>query len=167
MKKITIIVIVISLMAFSLSVSAFADDDEDLQDKVPFYYVTDGNSNNVTDEAADGFVVIVTPHGKPALIVQGSIKGLEPKTEYYVWIRDIAGYTGESLLMIPGSGYYKLEMIKTNKKGNVNFHIKIERGVLPAGIFMLQVAINLQTTDEIGQTVIATDWPGIAVVVAN
>jgi len=166
MKKILVTFLTLSIFILSLGGYVFAADPL-MQQKAEFFLVTGGSSNNVTDVPADGNVKIVTPKGRIALIIQGNIKGLEPNREYYVWVRDLAGYTGEALMPTPGQGYYKLLTIESNKKGHASFHISIARADLPAKTYKLQVAINKQTgtDDQVGLTVMATQWPGIDAVV--
>ncbi len=165
MKKVLAIMIIASLLTISFAVSAFADDELELSQRIPLYTVTNGTSDQVTDVLSGGSVKVTAPEGKIALIIQGSIKGLEPKTEYFVWIRDLTGYTGTSLASAPTLGYFKLAKFTTNKKGNASFHISIKRSALIARTYALQIAINkMGATSE--STIVATKIAAASVVVA-
>ena len=108
--------------------------------------------------------------GSNDIILTGMIKGLSPDTEYFVWVRDLSGYTGDYLFSHPSLGYYKLVSFITNKKGKGSFKIHIEDSDLPDGTYEIQVAINDETgtTNNIGITVAATQWdPGLTVTVKS
>jgi hypothetical protein len=125
----------------------------------PFYTVTGGSSDNVTNTLGGGSVMFNAPSGNVALIINGNVKGLQPNFEYAAWVRDIASsYTGPSLFVYAPNGYVKLGTFSTNSQGNGSFHFNIQRSDLPAGTYNLQAAINDAgtTDDHIGATVVAT-----------
>jgi hypothetical protein len=142
----------LSLVAL-IAVPAFAGST-----KAPFYTVTNGTSDEVTNTLAGGSVMFNAPSGNVALIVNGDVKGLQPNFEYAAWVRDLTGYTGPSLTPTPGLGYFKLGTFTTNSQGNGSFHFNILRSELPAGTYNLQAAVNPAGPDDsyIGQTVVAT-----------
>ncbi|GAI29018.1 unnamed protein product, partial [marine sediment metagenome] len=51
------------------------------------------------------------------------IKGLSPNMEYFVWVRNLTGYTGDYLYNYSLLGYYKLNSFMTNVKGKGSFRI--------------------------------------------
>ena len=124
----------------------------------PFYTVTDGTSDNVTNTLSGGSVMFNAPSGNVALIINGNVKGLQPNFEYAAWVRDLTGYTGPSLTSYAPLGYFKLGTFSTNSQGNGSFHFNIQRSDLPAGTYSLQAAINDAGTFDayIGNTVVAT-----------
>ena len=129
--------------------------------QVPFYPVSGGSSDNVlTNQPAQGKVMINTPDGNITLILNGSVKGLEADHFYTVWVRNLdAAYTGESFNSYLPLGYYLLGYFTTNENGMGNFHLNILAADLPSDGYEVQVAIN--DVPElfplaIGSTVIAT-----------
>jgi len=126
--------------------------------KAPFYTVTNGTSDQVTNTLGGGSVTFNAPSGNVALIINGDVKGLQPNFKYAAWVRDLTGYTGPSLTSAPSLGYFKLGTFSTNSQGNGSFHFNILRSDLPAGTYSLQAAVNDAGPDDayIGQTVVAT-----------
>jgi len=126
--------------------------------KADFYTVPDGNSDNVSDILAGGQVTLVDPMGNVSLIIQGNVRDLTPSTTYAVWVRNLAGYTGDYLNNYEPLGYFMLTTFTTNAKGHGNFHINIGKDDLPDGTYDIQVAINDLPSDQHpnGVTKIAT-----------
>jgi hypothetical protein len=94
----------------------------------------------VTTDQVDGKVKVVAPGGDVAVVIQGNIKsGLKPSTAYEVYVRSLPGELN-------------VGTFTTNGNGHGRFHVNIRRSAdLPAGIYDIQVAINVG-----GATVIAT-----------
>lgn len=124
----------------------------------PFYTVNNGTSDQVTQTPAGGSVMFNAPSGKVALIIDGNVSGLQPNSNYAVWVRDLTGYTGPALTSYTPLGYFKLGTFSTDPLGNGTFHFNLQRSDLPSGTYNLQTAINPagDSNDYIGQTVIAT-----------
>jgi len=137
--------------------------------RLQFYTVTDVSSNNVTDTEVDGSVSVVAPDGDVALVIQGNIKsGLEANTDYEVWVRSLAGYTGPADKSYTPLNYYMLGTFTTNGEGHGQFHINILSKDLPAGTYEIQVAINPVPAEGAPEkTVVATSWPGLEVIVGS
>lgn len=121
------------------------------------YHVDGGSSDYVTNNPYNGHVTLVTPDGKNSLMIQGVIQGLQSSKTYYVWVRDLTGYTGVFLNSYTPLGYYALTSFTTNRNGAGNFSYKINGLKLPAGTYHIQVAINFANSQaDIGYTVAAT-----------
>ena len=74
MRKYFAILAAMMVTGAVVAVSAFGGGS----DKAPFYTVTNGTSDEVTQTLAGGFVVFNTPSGNVALDVNGTVKGLQP-----------------------------------------------------------------------------------------
>jgi hypothetical protein len=123
------------------------------------YKVNTCNSDVLSSDLYKGHVDLITPEGKYDLIIQGEIQGLAPKTEYFVWTRDLdanGGYGGDFLLSYTPLGYYELTSFTTNNRGDGKFQYKISESDLVFGSYPIQVAINQAKSGEIGCTVAAT-----------
>ena len=165
-KLITVCLMLVVLLLVGMTSVAVAGKRVTAQ-KTNLYHVSGGSSNNVLlNQPYDGHVTIVDPMGANDIILNGVIKGLLPNTEYFVWVRNLLGYTGEYLYSYPPLGYYKLTSFMTDEEGNGNFHYRINGNDLPDGTYMIQVAINYAPGHPIGYTVAATQWsPGLTVTV--
>lgn len=169
MKKViklcSIIVVLLLIGMISIAASGKMVNNQ----KINLFHVSGGTSDNVQyDQPFEGHVIIVDPMGSNDVILNGVIKGLSPNMEYFVWVRNLTGYTGDYLYSYPSLGYYKLTSFMTNVKGKGSFHIHINDSDLPDETYEIQVAINDETgtNDEIGVTVAATQWnPGVTVTV--
>lgn len=153
MKKLVIFLSAFLLLAGVVSAAGKSDSQ-----KISIYHVDGGSSDSVTDELYKGHVTLVTPMGKNNLILQGVIQGLVPNVKYFVWVRDLTGYTGSLLNSYAPLGYYKLTLFTTDEFGNGDFHYSINKSWLPARPYSIQVAINREDNGpaDIGYTVAAT-----------
>jgi hypothetical protein len=154
MRKYFAVLAAIMVAGAVVAVSAFGGGSQ----KAPFYTVTGGSSDNVTATEAGGFVVFNAPSGDVAVVINGTVKGLQSNFTYAVWVRALPGYTGPSLTSYPPLNYFKLGTFTTNEQGNGSFHFNILASDLPAGTYGLQAAINDAGPNDayIGSTVIAT-----------
>ena len=143
-------------------------EDQSGAQRLQFYTVSGGSSDNVTSNEVDGTANVVAPTGDVALVIQGNIKsGLEANQEYEVWVRSLAGYTGPADESYTPLNYYMLDTFTTNGNGYGHFHINIPSDELPPNTYDIQVAINVAglTTER---SVIATPWnPGLSVTVGS
>lgn len=122
-----------------------------VSEKLTLYHVDDGSSDFVDlEEPYQGHCTVTTPKGKHDLIIRGVISSLKTSTEYAVWVRQLSGYTGDSLDHAQ-TNYYKLAIFMTDAEGHGGWQIKIADTDLSAGSKDLQIAIN-----EGGTTVAAT-----------
>lgn len=154
MKKLGI---VLAGAAFLLSaVSVFGAGKATEFQKLPFFHVDGGSSDNVNSVPYDGFVKVGLPGQSGNLVFSGEIKGLVPLTEYFVWVRNLTGYTGPSLYSYLPLGYFKLTSFTTDTAGSGVFEYTILASELPTGTYPIQVAINYAPSDPIGYTVAAT-----------
>ena len=155
MKKILVALAAVAALSVVavVAVPAFAGST-----KAPFYTVTNGTSDEVTNTLSGGSVMYNAPSGNVALIINGDVKGLQPNFDYAVWVRDLTTYSGPALTSYAPLGYFKLGTFSTNAQGNGSFHFNIQRSDLPAGTYNLQTAINDAgtTDDHVGATVVAT-----------
>jgi len=125
--------------------------------QTPLYPCGPGQSDEVlTDSPAQGKVIINTPDGNVTLNITGIVKGLVPSTEYRVFVRELVGYTGESIWWL-GAPYYWAELLAftTDEYGAGSFHLNVRAADLPAGGYNIQVAIN-PAAEELTHTVLAT-----------
>lgn len=155
MKKI-ILSSILALSLFAIVGIAFAAGAQ----KVDIYHVTGGSSDNVVlSQPYNGHITVVSPKGTNNLVLNGVINGLAPNTTYYVWVRDLTGYTGDYLYRYLPLGYYKLTAFVTDEYGHGDYHYHIAGSDLPAGTYNLQVAINNESSgpENIGYTVAATE----------
>lgn len=139
-----------------MSSNVIAETEEDNSFKVDIYHVTNCTSNEVSTTPYKGHVTLIAPDGKNDLMIQGVIKGLEPKTTYTMWVRDLTGYEGTSIEAYAPLGYFALTTFTTDKKGDGNFHYKINKADLPSGEYHLQVALNYDNNTTYGCTAAAT-----------
>ena len=157
--------------ANSEDADASVSEDQSGAQRLQFYTVSGGSSDNVTSTEVDGTANVVAPTGDVALVIQGNIKsGLDPNKEYEVWVRSLEGYTGPADKSYTPSdySYYMLDTFTTNDQGHGSFHVNIPSDDLPAGPYDIQVAINVAQETGIGPTVIATPWnPGLSVTVGS
>jgi len=154
MRKYLAVVAAMLVAGAVVAVSAFGGGSQ----KAPFFAVTGGSSDNVTATEAGGFVVFNAPSGDVAVVINGTVKDLQPNVAYAVWVRALPGYTGPSLTSYLPLSYFKLGTFTTNGQGNASFHFNIRASDLPAGTYGLQAAINDAGPNDayIGSTVIAT-----------
>jgi len=166
-KIITIVVILILIGTMSIAASGKKVNNQ----KVDLFNVSGGSSDNVLyDLPYEGHVILVDPMGSNDIILTGMIKGLSPDMEYFVWVRDLSGYTGDYLWSYLPLGYFKLASFMTNEEGKGSFKVHIADSDLPDGTYEIQVAINSELTGpaNIGRTVAATQWdPGLTVTVKS
>lgn len=156
MKK-TFPILLALVLIFVITTPVFAGKWVTAQ-QAPFYVVTSCSSDNVTSTLGGGQVNIVDPMGNVSLIIQGSVKGLEPNTQYDAWVRNLSGYTGSYLYAYTPLGYFKLATFLTDEFGNGSFHINLRAEDLPDGTYSIQVAINnAGAANNIGCTYIATE----------
>lgn len=171
MKKAIIFIIIAALILTITPALIYAEKGNVSSQKANLYHVSEGTSDNVLyDQPYGGHVIIVNPMGKNDLILNGIIKGLNPNSEYFVWVRNLTGYTGDYLYNYAPLGYFKLTSFMTNVKGKGSFHYRIDDSELLNSDYNIQVAINDETgyTNNIGITVAATQWnPGLIVIVKN
>jgi hypothetical protein len=153
MKRSPILFSLTALVA--LAIPVFAATKPAPLPKFPFYEVTGGNSDFVTDTAVEGFVKIGKPGNSGNLLISGEIT-LLPNTEYFVWVRDLTNYTGPYLYKYDPLGYFKLVSFTTDGTGKGYFEYSIDKSYLPDGAYPIQVAINYAPSDPIGYTVVAT-----------
>ena len=121
-----------------------------------------GQSNDVlTNQPAQGKVIINTPNGNVTLNFTGIVNGLSPNTEYRVFVRDFTNYTGDSIWT---NGYWaELLAFTTSADGTGSFHLNILAADLPAGAYNIQIAIN-PAAEELTHTVLATVlWTSVTV----
>jgi hypothetical protein len=124
--------------------------------QVPFYPCGPGQSNDVlTNEPAQGKVILNTPDGHVTLNITGIVSGLLPSTEYRVWVREIDAYAGDYMYYAAGWHGYELLAFTTEADGTGSFHLNIRAADLPAGGYDIQVAIN-PAAEWISHTVLAT-----------
>jgi hypothetical protein len=126
--------------------------------KAPLYVVSTCNSGNITTTPTGGRVVLVATPGVQVLNVNGSVVGLDPSSDYDVWMRDLEpGYTGDFLFSYLSLGYFKLVTFTTDATGAGEFHIGFKTSVLADGSYNVQVAINnAGAANNIGCTYQAT-----------
>jgi len=168
-KKKSLPILLALVLLASLTTPVFAGKWVTAQ-QAPFYLVPSGSSNFVSTTLAGGEVHIVDPMGNVSLIIQGNVKGLAPNTNYAAWVRDLDNYSGSTINSAPSLGYFKLVTFMTDEYGDGSFHINLRAEDLPDGTYYIQVAINLAGADPttyIGTTVVATQWPGLAVTVKS
>jgi len=167
MKKAIIFIVIAALVLTITPTLIFAGNGGAGSQKTTLYNVSGGSSDNVIyGQPYDGHVIIVNPKGKNDLIINGVIRGLDPDSEYFVWVRNLTGYTGDYLFIYAPLGYFKLTSFMTNIEGKGSFNYKIQDSDLPDGTYNIQVAINTEvgSTDQIGKTVAATQWnPGLTI----
>ncbi len=158
MKKIAIALLLCMVLSIITGSAVFAAGKAGAQ-RVPFYPVDFGSSDYVrNDLPAQGAAVINDPMGNVALMIQGNVNGLQPNHFYTVWVRELAGYTGDFLNSYTPLGYYLLDTFTTNEEGKGHFHLNIRAQDLSAGTYNIQVAINdAPSPDIIGVTVLATE----------
>lgn len=127
--------------------------------QVGIYHVSGGSSDNVLNaQPYQGSVALITDKTDGSLRVIGSISGLDANKLYFVWVRDLTGYTGPSLFDPHVLGYFKLVSFTSDSSGKGVFSYKINGADLPSGTYNIQVAINDETgaSNQIGVTVAAT-----------
>ena len=144
------------LLALAVPAAAVKPADPGGLQRLTWYTVIGGSSDNVTAVRVPGHVTINTPSGRVAVVINGQIT-LLPNTPYGVWVRELTGYTGDSLTSYAPLHYYKLVTFTTNVRGQGSFHINIARADLPDGLRNIQIAINPSPIDtHVGETVAAT-----------
>lgn len=154
MKKILSLLFVVALM-LGVTSSVFAKESKVNSQKVDIYHVSGGSSDNVLlDQPYQGHVTVVDPMGANDIVLHGVIDGLQPNTTYYVWVRNLTGYTGDYLYQYAPLGYFKLTSFVTDEYGHGDYKYHINDSDLPDGTYNLQVALNYG--DPIGYTVAAT-----------
>jgi hypothetical protein len=156
MKKLILALLVAVLLTTLVSSAAFAAPPVGKgAQQVALYPCGPGNSDDVlTGSPAQGKVILNAPDGNVTLIINGIVKGLTPSTEYRVFVREIAAYTGESIW---ASGVWReLIAFTTEADGTGSFHLNIRAADLPAGGYNIQVAIN-PAAEELTHTVLATE----------
>jgi len=158
MKKILALTALMLIVVMASAVPALAAKkavDEKAQ-KVDWYTVTGGNSDNVTDELVPGHVNLNTPNGAVTMVINGVIT-LEADTEYVVWVRQLTGYTGAYINSYVPLGYYALGSFTTDEFGCGKFHFNIASSDLAPGTRDIQVAVNVDNNTTNGTTVAATE----------
>lgn len=149
-------ILVFAFMMFGVVTVVSAKESKVNLQKVDIYHVGGGSSDNVLlIDPYQGHVSVVDPMGANDVILHGVINGLEPLTTYYVWVRNLTGYTGDYLYNYPPLGYFKLTSFMTDEYGHGDYQYHIGDNDLPDGTYSLQVAINYG--DPVGYTVAATE----------
>ena len=103
MKRYTTLIAVVVLA--SLAISGIALAGADVQKLVPYAYT----GADPIDPDASGKAVLNQPSGKVCFQLTVSAKGLEPETEYTIYIWD-------------GEDWQTIDTFVTNKNGNGHFH---------------------------------------------
>src|ERR1700722_11022344 len=141
MKRFCVLIAGTTLMVGLALASTAGAGNGDGSQKVNWYTVVGGSSDNVTTTTVPGHVDLNAPNGAVALIVNGVIT-LDPNTTYDVWVRDLAGYSGAFLYQYAPLGYIRLATFTTDGDGNGAFHLNLRSADLPSGTYGIQVAIN-------------------------
>lgn len=159
MKKILVIILLCLVLVGTMATPVLAAAKAGAI-QVAFYPVSGGSSDNVmTEQPAQGKVMINTPDGNVTLVFNGKASGLESNHFYTLWVRNFGtAYTGESFNNYLPLGYYLLGSFTTDENGIGNFHLNILASDLPASGYNIQIAINHTSNfpTDIGYTVIAT-----------
>ena len=152
----TLGLVFVLLLALATPAAAGRPVDPASLQRLNWYTVIDGSSDNVTDVRMPGHVTINTPNGRVAMVINGQIT-LLPNTTYWVWVRELTGYTGNRLAEYAPLNYYKLATFTTNVRGQGSFHINVARADLANATRNIQIAVNsAPSAAEIGTTVAAT-----------
>jgi hypothetical protein len=150
-----IFVALLAVTMLSVTVSAAPPVGKGAQ-IVPLYPCGPGQSDQVlTTQPAQGKVIINTPNRDVSFNFTVIANNLDPNTQYAVFVRELAGYTGPYFTW-NNNYWFILGYFTTDSTRAGDFHLNVRAADLPSGAYNIQVALN-PVSELMTHTVLATE----------